>query len=307
MRILVTGKNGLLGSAIKEESLPNHEYFFVGRKDGDLTKENDVEHIYKTIRPDWVIHTSAKVGGLGGNLAFPAEYFYENILINTYMVHFAWKYGVQKFLGFSSVCVFPEGIPVLQEDLMQQGEPYPSQFAYGAAKRALDTQIRAYKASYGVENYVSIISTNIFGKADLYNLVSGHVLPSLIYKLYLAKNNNEPLRVWGDGTSKREFVYANDLAKILNKILLLEKIPGRLIVSNNKQFSIREVVEMLCKVAYFKGEVIWETDKPNGQRSRPSDTSLLKSLIGEPEFTDMEVALKESYNWFEDNYPNVRM
>lgn len=307
MRILVTGKDGLVGSAIKEESMLDHTYIYIGRNQADLTQKQDVEELFAVLKPDWVIHTAAKVGGIGGNINGPATYFYENMLMNTYMIHYAWKYGVKKFLAFSSVCVFPDGIPILKEELMQTGEPYHTQFAYGAAKRAIDTQIKAYQKQFGITNYTSIIPCNIIGKADMYNLSSGHVLPSLIHKVYLAKLNNEPLRVWGDGTPKREFIYANDLARILNKILCLEHIPDRIIVSNDKQFSIKEMVEMLCKVADFKGEIIWEKDKPNGQMSRPSDISLLRKTIGEPEFTDMETALSESYNWFESHYPNVRM
>jgi GDP-L-fucose synthase len=306
MRILVTGKNGLVGRAIQEEAMLEHHWSFVGREI-DLTKEKEVESLFLAYKPDWVIHTAAKVGGIGGNLIGPANYFYENILMNSYMIHFAWKYGVKKFLVFSSVCVFPDGIPELREDLLHSGEPFYTQFAYGAAKRAIDTQIRAYKQQYGIENYCSIIPTNILGKNDYYNLTSGHVVPSLIHKIYLAKRNKESLKVWGDGTPKREFIYANDLAKMLNKILLLDKVPERIIVSNNKQFTIKEVVEMLCRVAEFKGEIEWQTDKPNGQMARPSNTSLLKSLIGEPEFTNFEAALSESYKWFESHYPNVRI
>ncbi len=306
MRILVTGKNGLVGAAIKEEALPDHEYFFIGREYGDLTNPTSVLNMYEAIRPDYVIHTAAKVGGIGGNISGPADYFYDNILMNSYMVHYACRYNVKKMLAFSSVCVFPDGIPVLREDLMQKGEPYHTQFAYGAAKRALDTQIRAYKLQHGVKNYSSIIPCNIFGKNDLYNLVSGHVLPSLIHKIYLAKRQGEPLKVWGDGTPQREFIFANDLAKILNKILELDEIPERILVSRQHQYTIKEVVEKLCEVSKFKGEVIWQTDKPKGQMSRPSDLTLLRSLIGEPEYTDMDQALLESYSWFENNYPNIR-
>lgn len=306
MRILVTGKNGLVGSAIKEEMMADHEYIFIGRE-YDLRNQNIVDELFAVLKPDCVIHTAAKVGGIGGNLTGPANYFYDNILMNTHVIHSAYEHGVKKLLAFSSVCVFPDGLPILREEFMQQGEPYSSQFAYGAAKRAIDIQIKAYKKQYNIKNYTSIIPCNIIGKADMYNLISGHVLPSLIHKIYLAKVNKTPLKVWGDGSAQREFIYANDLAKILNKIILLNDIPERILLTNTKQHSIKEVVESLCKIAKFNGEVIWETDKPNGQKSRPSDNSLLKSLIGEIEFTDLEMALTESYNWFENNYPNVRM
>lgn len=309
MRILVTGKTGLVGKALFD--LPKtdspHEFVFVGRDMTDLTKESDVEKLFSVFKPEAVIHTAAKVGGIGGNLNEPAEMFYNNMLMNSFVIHHAYKNGVKKLLAFSSVCVFPNNIPVLKEELMHQGEPFFSQFAYAAAKRAIDTQIVAYRQQYGNKNYSSIIPCNIFGKNDMYNTENGHVIPSLIHKIFLAKMENKPLTVWGDGSAQREFIYADDLANIVLKIIDLDEIPERIIVSRTQQYSIKEVVELLCKAADFKNEVIWDTTKPNGQKARPSDLTLLNSVIGSPEYTDFEQALSESYKWFESNYPNVRM
>lgn len=307
MKILVTGKNGLVGSALQKIATSEHEFVFVGSKECDLTKSHEVETMFRLIEPDWVIHAAAKVGGIGGNINGPANYFYDNILMNSHIIHYASLYGVEKLLAFSSVCVFPDGLPVLKEELMHYGEPYHTQFAYGAAKRAIDIQIKAYKQQYKIENYASIIPCNIFGENDYYNLISGHVLPSLIRKIYLAKHHGHTFSVWGDGSAKREFIYSEDLAKIILKILELDSIPQRIIVSNNNEISIKDVVEKLCSAADFKGEIIWETDKPNGQKCRPCDLTLLKSLIGEPQYTDMDTALKLSYDWFQKHYPNVRI
>jgi GDP-L-fucose synthase len=133
------------------------------------------------------------------------------------------------------------------------------------------------------------------------------VLPSLIHKLYLAKKENKPFKIWGNGSASREFLYSEDLARMLLKIIDMEDIPSRIIISGDKQFTIKQVVEMLCEVSEFKGEVIWETDKPNGQKARPTDLSVLKSLLGKIEYTDIKSALHESYNWFATNYPEVRI
>jgi len=241
-RVLVTGKNGLVGTAIREVSegyCPDFDFVYVGRAETDLTKEQEVESLFRIVKPDYVIHTAAKVGGIGGNINEPAAMFYDNILMNTHVIHQAWKYGVEKLLAFSSVCVFPDGIPVLREDLMQQGEPYHTQFAYGSAKRAIDAQIRAYKKQYGDRQFASIIPCNIFGKYDYYNLQNGHVIPSLIHKLFVAKNTDKPFVVWGDGSAKREFIYSCDLADIAIKLLYRNTIPERILVSNNNQVSIR--------------------------------------------------------------------
>ena len=307
MKILVTGKNGLMGCALQKTQTPGHEFVFIGREEVDLTNEQEVESMFRILKPDWVIHTAAKVGGIGGNINEPADMFHKNILMNTHIIHYAYKYNVQKLLAFSSVCVFPDGIPVLREDLMQQGEPYHTQFAYATAKRAIDSQIKSYKKQYGERQYCSIIPCNIFGPEDYYNLQSGHVIPSLIHKIYLAKKNNTLLTVWGDGSAKREFIYSHDIARIVLEIINLDTIPERIIVSNNNQITIKDMVERLCYEAGYEREIIWDTTKPNGQHARPSDLTLLNSLIQKPNYTNMNMALKDSYNWFEINYPKVRM
>lgn len=303
MQVLVTGSDGLVGTAIKTIS---PDFIYVTRKDADLTKEDEVERLFKKYRPDAVVHAAAKVGGIGGNMSGHGEYFHQNILMNTHVIHNACLHGVKKLLVFSSVCVFPDGIPFLREDFMHGGEPFTGNFAYAHAKRMVDIQIQAYKSQYGIKNYCSLIPGNIFGKRDLYNLQHGHVIPSLIHKIYLAKKNKTPLKVWGDGTPLREFIYSEDLARIINKLLSFDEIPLRVLVSGDKQYSIKEVVGMLCRVAKFDGDVVWETDKPNGQKARPTDLSLLKSLVGEFNYTDMYEALKESYDWFENNYEAAR-
>lgn len=305
--ILVTGSDGLVGSAIKAKSIEMpYKFIFCNREHGDLTKESHVACLFDTFRPHYVIHTAAKVGGVGGNASHHGEYFYQNILMNAHLIHYAYQYNVEKFLAFSSVCVFPCEMSVVNEEMLQQGEPFSGNFAYGYAKRMVDVQISAYKKQYGIKNYTSIIPGNIFGRHDYYNLESGHVISSLIHKVYLAKQNKTPLKVWGNGTAKREFIYSNDLARFILKIIDLEVIPQRVIISSDRQYSIKEMVEKLCKVAGFDGDVIWEIDKPNGQKSRSTDLMLLKSIVGELEYTDLEIALKDSYDWFVNTYPKVR-
>lgn len=301
MKILVTGGNGLVGNALKRVKT-NHEMIFVGSREADLTKEHEVESLFKIFEPSYVIHTAAKVGGIGGNINNPVTYYRDNVMMNTNIIHQANRYGVTKFLGFSSVCVFPDGIPILKEELMHQGTPYHTQYAYAAAKRAMDVQMQTINNFCSLYSYCSIIPTNIFGTHDNYDLNNGHVIPSIIHKIYLAKRDKTPLKIWGNGTAKRELLFADDLAKILMQIIDLNKIPQRVIVSRNGEVSIKELVEILCKVSNFTGEVIWETDKPNGIMSRPTDLTVLKSLIGEPNYTDLEEALKTSYQWFEDYF-----
>lgn len=337
-KILITGANGLCGNALKDVLAQNNknypagtsyrgpnstpvplfvtnnldEYFFVGRQYGDLTMLENVKHMYDDINPDYVIHTAAEVGGIGGNEAHHGEFFYNNILMNAYMIDQARQHNVEKMIVFSSVCVFPDG-KELKEDCMHDGPVFSGNFAYGHAKRMVDIQIQAYQKQYGIKNYCSVIPGNVFGKNDAYNIKYGHVIPSLIHKVFLASNarydENDDFVVWGDGSAKREFVYADDLANIIYRLLNLDELPLRLIVSGPRQHTIKEMVEKLVRVANFKGKVVWDKTKPNGQHARPSNLSLLHSLFPDFKFTDInkEEALKISYNWFVDNYPNVRM
>ena len=305
-KVLVTGGGGLVGSSIERLS-PDYEYDFVftTRKDGDLCIERDVKNIFLKYQPDYVIHTAAKVGGIGGNLAAQADFFYQNLLMNAYVIHHAAASGVEKFFAFTSVCVFPDG-KEMKENNMHAGPPFQDNFAYAHAKRMVDVQIRAYKDQYKVKNYCSVIPGNIFGENDLFNLESGHVIPSLIHKLYKAKHNNEVFNIWGDGSAIREFLYVDDISRIILELLEREDIPERLLVSGEKQHSIKDIVETLCEVSNFEGEVSYDVSKPKGQAARKSNLNLLRSIFPDFEFTDIKDSLSKTYDWFEENHPHVR-
>ncbi len=306
-KILVTGSDGLIGWAIRSLSdrYKDDEFIFCSRKDGNLTNEADVVNIYSQHKPDYVIHAAARVGGIGINIAKPADLFYENILMNSFMIHYAYIFKVKKIVCYSSVCTFPDNVAVLKEDLQQVGKPYDSNFAYGYAKRMIDIQIKAYKKQYGT-NYFSIISTNLYGPNDNFSLTDGHVIPCLIHKCHLAKKENKPLNIWGDGSSLREFVYSPDVARLTIDILKTEHDKDKIIISNNKEFSIKQVIEMICDYMHFDGEVIYDLSKPSGQHRRPSDTSLLNGMIPDLNLTDHKDGIKKTVNWFVRNYPNIR-
>jgi GDP-L-fucose synthase len=305
MRILVTGSNGLCGNAIKEESRgSDHIFHFATRKDADLTNRDAVRRLIYHSKPDCVIHTSAKCGGIGGNQAFHSDFFVDNILMNTNILEEAQSAGIEKVFAFSSVCVFPHDLSLLQEDKMHDGPVYGANFAYGYAKRMVDVQIRAIKEQYGL-NYCSIIPGNIYGCNDLYSIEYGHIIPSLIHKLYRAKHYGEKFVVWGDGLSCREFIYVNDLAQIILKLVDIDDIPQRIIVSGKEEIPIRDVVNTLIRVSGYEGEVVWDKTKPNGQRNRPSDKSVLDGIVSH-NYTTLEEGLQKSWDWFSSNFPNIR-
>ena len=169
-----------------------------------------------------------------------------------------------------------------------------------------DIQIRAYREQYGV-NYMSVIPTNIYGPNDNFNIETGHVIPSLIHKCYLAKENGTDFEVWGSGTPLREFLYSKDVAEICK--LLLERYDSNesIILTSSKEYSIKEVVEMIVNIMDFKGNVKWLSDKPDGQHRKPADNSKLLSVIPDYEFTSLEDGLKETIDWFTTNYKKARI
>jgi len=306
--VLVTGGHGLVGSAIKslQEQYPQYEFVFSGHKDHDLINEDDVKKLFDETKPNFVIHTAARVGGIGRNLSTPAQQYYCNILMNAFVIHYAHLSGVEKLLAFSSVCAFPAGAESLHEDILHDGEPYPAHYSYAYSKRMVDVQIKAYKQQHNV-NYCSVIPGNIFGENDNFNLEDGHVVPSLVHKCHKAKQNGTPLQVWGDGTPYREFLYAKDVARACIELLELDgELPQRVIVSGERETQIKDLVKLVCD-AFNYHNVEWLTDKPNGQLRRPTNKSIFSETLPNFEYTDLKTAMKNTVTWFEESYPNVRL
>ena len=305
-KVLITGSQGLVGTSILSLKNLYPEYNFIGVNHNlfDLTKEEDVLNLFEKVEPDYVIHTAARVGGIGRNINSPGQQFHQNILMNTHVIHHAAIFGVKKLIAFSSVCAFPANSTKLCEDNLHEGPPYAAHGAYAHSKRMVDVQIEAYKKEYGV-NYCSVIPGNIFGEDDNFNLEDGHVVPSLIHRCFLAKKNNEPFEVWGTGKAKREFLYAKDVARVCLDLLKLKILPQRLVVSGEREFEIKEIIQKISNI-YEYDNISWLSHKPDGQLSRPSDKTIFNSIMPEFKFTDIEGALIKTINWFIEHYPNIR-
>jgi len=298
MKKLITGGTGLIGSAFEEGEKVGSKYNLVSLFDTGL--------MFRDYKPDVVIHCAAKVGGVGANMNYPAEFYYKNIMMNTNIIDTCYRREVKKLVCFLSTCVFPNDVEYpLDETKIHLGEPHFTNAPYAYAKRMADVQIQAYNKQYDTK-YFSVIPCNVYGPNDNYNLDNGHVIPTLIHKCYLAKQNNTPFEVWGDGTPLREFIFSKDVANIVD--LLLEKYEGTdpVIISNPTEYTIKQVVDLIVEHLGFDGEVKWLTDKPNGQYRKPSSNKKLLSIIGEYNFTTLEIGLKESIDWFILNYPKIR-
>jgi GDP-L-fucose synthase len=227
-------------------------------------------------------------------------------MINTNVIEASRKAGVKNLVAFLSTCVFPDDVSYpLTVDQVHSGEPHESNYPYAYAKRMADVQIRAYREQYGL-NYTSIIPSNIYGPNDNFNLDHGHVMPMLIHKLYLAKKNKTDFTVWGSGKPLREFIYSKDIAKIAEWALYNYEGTDPLIISGDEEVSISHLVGMLVDEFKFKGKVIFDETKPDGQFRKPSDNSLIKELLPDFKYTPFEQGIKETVSWFKENYENAR-
>jgi GDP-L-fucose synthase len=298
-KILITGGYGMVGSAMESQ-------IKLSRETCDLTNPKQTEKLFQLIKPDGVIHCAGKVGGIGGNSNYKGEYFYNNLMINTNVIEASRKAGVKNLVAFLSTCVFPDKVKYpLTIDQIQLGEPHESNYPYAYAKRMADVQIRAYREQYGI-NYTSIIPSNIYGPNDNFNLDHGHVMPMLIHKLYLAKQNKTDFVVWGSGKPLREFIYSKDIAKIAEWALFNYEGTDPLIVSGDEEISIKDLVGLLVDEFKFKGKVVFDKTKPDGQLRKPSDNSKIKELLPNFEYTPFEQGIKETVNWFIENYDKAR-
>ena len=297
-KLLVTGGNGLVGSSITSDVKIGKEY--------DLKNIDETNKMFEQHKPTHVIHCAGKVGGLSANMNYKGEFFYDNIMINTNVIESARKHNVKKLVSFLSTCVFPDNIEYpITEKKIHLGEPHSSNYPYAYAKRMADIQIRAYREQYGLE-YVSVIPTNIYGPNDNFSLESGHVIPMLLHKMYNAQRDNTDFVVWGSGTPLREFIYSKDIAKLSEWALDNYNESEPIIFSNSNEISIKDLVDLLVNEFNFKGKVIFDKTKPDGQFRKPSDNSKLKSYLPNFEFTPIEQGLKETINWFIENYDKTR-
>jgi GDP-L-fucose synthase len=300
-KILVTGGNGLVGS----EFIGDH-YFKPNSKEVDLRITTEVNTLIGLNNFDGIIHCAAKVGGVGSNMNYKGEFFYDNVMMNTNIIEGARLFGVKNLVSFLSTCIFPDKIEYpLSENKIHMGPPHHSNDAYAYAKRMVDAQIKAYNEQYGL-NYKSVIPTNIYGPNDNYDIINGHVLPSLIHKCYLARENKTPLTIWGSGKPLREFIFSKDVAKLTEWVLYNYNENQPIILSTSEEISIKEVVNVIIELMNFKGEVKFDSTKPDGQFRKPSDNSKIKSYLPNFKFTSFYDGLKETIDWFENNYESVR-
>mmetsp|Transcript_525 Transcript_525/g.1044 ORF Transcript_525/g.1044 Transcript_525/m.1044 type:complete len:325 (-) Transcript_525:255-1229(-) len=310
--ILVTGGSGLVGQAIKSYTETNPKdgetWIFLSSKDGDLRARADTDAIFDKFQPTHVIHLAAKVGGLFANLKYKVEFYRENTLINDNIMENCRLHKVTKLVSMLSTCIFPDKTSYpIDETMLHDGPPHPSNEGYAYAKRLIDTMNRAYAEEYGC-NFTSIIPTNIYGPNDNFSIQNGHVIPGLIHKCYRAKKDNTPFTIWGSGTPLRQFIYSLDLAELTVWVMRDYHSPDpiTLSVDESAEVPIKDVALAVAKAMKFEGEVVFDTDKADGQFKKTACNKKLRGLRPDYKFTSMEEGVQKAVDWFVENYETCR-
>lgn len=295
--IFVAGHRGLVGSAIVRQ-LHAQGYANVitrTRQELDLENQAAVDQFLSTERPDWIVMAAAKVGGIGANSTYPADFIGLNLVIEANLIWGAHKAGVPNFCFLGSSCIYPRETPQpIPETALLTGKPEPTNAPYAVAKIAGLVLCQAIRQQYN-RNYFTCMPPNIYGPGDNYNLETSHVLPALIRKFHEAKlAGNTPVTCWGTGSPKREFLYSDDLADAIVYLMGKEDVPDMVNIGIGRSVTIKELAETVQRVIGHQGQIHWDTSKPDGFPEKTNDVSLLHSL-GWKELTSLEVGISQAY------------
>lgn len=298
-KILITGGSGLVGKYLKK-ILPGAIY--ISSKDYDLASEIQVQKMFLKHKPNVVIHLAARVGGIIDNINHPAEYFTQNVLMNTLLIHYAKKYEVERFIGILSTCIFPnvmKSYPMKETDL-HLGPPTDTNFSYGYAKRSMAVQIDSYNKQYGTK-YQYLIPCNLYGLGDKDHDSNSHFITALIKKIHEAKKNNlNTITLFGDGTPLRQFMYAGDFAEIIKRTIENDVIDS-FNVATEENLSIEQMAKIALDVTENKTiDIKWDTSKPNGQLRKDVSIDKFKKLFPDFKFTPLRDGIKIVYDTYYD-------
>lgn len=299
-RVVVTGGSGFLGSfvcaALRERGV---EPFVPRSKDYDLVDIEGVRRLYRDARPHVVLHLAAVVGGIGANRENPGRFFYENLMMGVQLIEEGRKAGIDKLTAIGTVCAYPKFTPVpFREDDLWSGYPEETNAPYGIAKKALLVQAQAYRQQYGF-NSIFLLPVNLYGPNDNFDPASSHVIPALIKKaIDAAEAGDGEMVCWGDGSPTREFLHARDAARGI--LLATESYDGDLPVNlgSGEEFSIRELTTIIAEECGFKGRIVWDASKPNGQPRRKLDTTRAWELFGFRSEVAFAEGLRETIAWY---------
>jgi GDP-L-fucose synthase len=307
-RVIVTGGAGFLGSFVTGQLAQRgaSDIFIPRIENYNLTEPQEIERMYgdalQGVKPEnvLVIHLAANVGGIGANREHPAEFFYDNLMMGTQLMHQAYKKGIGKFVAIGTVCAYPKFTPVpFKEEDLWNGYPEETNAPYGLAKKMMLVQAQAYRQQYGY-NAIFLLPVNLYGPRDNFNLKTSHVIPALIRKALEAKERGDAeLQVWGDGSPTREFLYVEDAASGI--ITAAEKYNGSEPVNlgSGYEISIKDLAEMIVRLTGYGGKIAWQTDKPNGQPRRGLDVSRAGEYFGWQAQVPFEEGIRRTIEWYQ--------
>lgn len=318
MKILVTGAYGLVGKSLQkivklEQNGQNKdEWIFLSRKDGDLRNTQDVNNLFQRINPDVVVHLASCVGGVYENMSNNYNYLLDNTRLNLNIVDACNKFNVTRLINILSTCIFPDReitYPLTSEQL-HNGLPHHSNIGYAYSKRNL--HLASHLLTKKKDNFkvVNLTPTNLYGENDNYNLSSSHVIPGLIHKTYLSKINNSPLKISGSGKAQRQFLYVDDLSRIIYNFIYLNLQESEISVvvspSEMDEIPISDLVYKICNIINFSGILKYDTQFSDGQLKKTASDKELKKYLPNFKFTSLDQGLKETINFFISNYDQVR-
>ena len=301
--IFVAGHKGLVGSAIirklKESGYTN--IITRNRQNCDLTNPILVKQLFSENRIDYVFDAAAKVGGIKANDTYSAEFIYQNTMIQTNLIHYAYKYFVKKFCFLGSVCIYPKFAPIpVKEESLLCGDLEPTNEGYAVAKIHGIEMLKMYNKQYGFKG-VSLMPCNLYGPGDNFHPENSHVIPALIRRFHEAKESNaESVACWGDGSPMREFMYSDDVADACLFAMDHYENAELINVGSGEDVSIKELSETIARVVGYNGRIEWDTSKPNGTPKRPLDYSKISSLGWKPSY-ELEKGLYDAYKWYVEN------
>jgi GDP-L-fucose synthase len=300
-RILVTGGAGFLGRAVVSRlaAVGARDVVVARRRDHDLTRPDDVAKLFAEAAPDVVVHLAARVGGIGANLASPADLYLDNLLMGTYVIEEARRREVAKTLVTGTICSYPKFTPVpFSESALWDGYPEETNAPYGLAKKSLLVHAQANRAQHG-QNVIYLLPTNLYGPGDKFHPTVSHVIPALIRRFIEAKESGAGVvEVWGSGTATREFLYVDDAAE--GVVAALERYDGGdpVNLGSNSEIAIRDLATLIASLVGFGGELRWDRSKPEGQPRRRVDGSRARTAFAFEATTSLEVGLRRTIDWY---------